>query len=432
MFRYNSTGSSNTTSMKIQTINAYEILASGGYPTIETEVVLDSGHSGVASVPYGASAGSHEAAVLTDGDLARFHGQGVLHAIEQVTQKIAPVIKSLDPENQAQIDREMIVLDGTDNKSNLGGNAILSVSLAVAKAVAASKRIPLYQHIHEVFDISAPIKMPQPMMVAIEGGKHAHNTTDLQEFCMSGIRNISVRESIRKILESYHSLKKVLQIEGLSTNVGNEGAFAPNGIASNEAPLQYLLRAIEVAGHIPGEDIGISIDAAASEFYEDGMYHLKIENKSLDADELSKYFETWMERYPIVTMEDMFHEDDWDAWASFLPVTKQHNVVLIGDDLTVTNKERLRQALDKRAISGILIKLNQIGTLTETVETCVLAKEHNLLVVPSHRGGGETNDTSMVDLAVAVGGDFIKVGPTRGERVSKFNRLMAIERELGG
>lgn len=416
--------------MKIQSVHAYEILASGGYPTVETTVTLDTGHRGVASVPYGASAGSHEASVLTDGDKSRYNGMGVLQVIENITGRIAPALQAINPENQQDVDRTMIALDGTKNKANLGGNAILSVSLATAKAVAAAKGIPLYQHIREIYGITFPQSLPQPMMVAIEGGKHAHETTDLQEFCFSGIQDISVRESIRKILESYHALKNVLQEEGLSTNVGNEGAFAPNGIESNEAPLRYIVAAIQAAGYTPGENIGISLDAAASEFYKDGLYHLKIENKSLTAAQLREYFERWLEKFPIVTMEDMFHEDDWHAWSDFLPIAQKHNVSLIGDDLTVTNLERLQEALDKKAISGILIKLNQIGTLTETVETCLLAKEHNLLVVPSHRGGGETNDASMVDLAVAVGGDFIKVGPTRGERVSKFNRLMEIEREL--
>lgn len=416
--------------MTIREIEAYEILASGGYPTVAVTVTLDSGHTGKASVPYGASAGSHEAAVLMDGDKHRYHGKGMLQAVQNVLEKIAPAVSNLNPEDQRAIDNAMIALDGTPNKSTLGGNAILAVSLAVAKAVAKAKNQQLYQHIRETYQISSPLKLPNPMVVVIEGGKHADDTTDLQEYCMTGLGDTSPTENIRKSLESYHTLKKVLKAENLSTNVGNEGAFAPNGIPSNEAPFKYIIQAIEQAGYLPGTDIGISIDAAASEFYQDGEYNLVVENRILTAHELSQYYQTWLEKYPIATIEDMFHEDDWQAWIDFQPIANRFNVPHIGDDLTVTNVTRLQQAIDKKAISGILIKLNQIGTLTETVDTCVLAKQHNLLVVPSHRGGGETNDASMVDLAVAVGGDYIKVGPTRGERVSKYNRLMAIERQL--
>lgn len=416
--------------MKIQSIHAYEVLASGGYPTVEVEVVLDSGHRAQASVPYGASAGSHEAVVLMDGDKQRYHGNGMLTAVSHVNEQLSQVVKSMNPEDQRAIDDALIALDGTPNKAKLGGNAILAVSLAVAKAVAAAKQQPFYQHIRETFSISTPLTLPNPMVVVIEGGKHADETTDLQEYCLTGIGAGGPSENIRRTLESYHTLKKVLKAEKLSTNVGNEGAFAPNGIPSNEAPFQYMLQAIEQAGYTAGQDIGISIDAAASEFYKDGMYHLAVENRTLSASELSAYYTTWMEKYPITTLEDMFHEDDWEAWINFLPIAQQHNVPHIGDDLTVTDKTRLQLALDKKAISGILIKLNQIGSLTETVDTCLLAKKHNLLVVPSHRGGGETNDASMVDLAVAVGGEYIKVGPTRGERVSKYNRLMEIEREF--
>lgn len=417
--------------MKIKSIKANEILASGGYPTLETIVELDNGSVGRASVPYGASAGSYEATVLTDGDNSRYNGQGMLKAASNVEQIIAPLLQDINPEDQKMIDQTMINHDGTPNKANLGGNSILSVSLAVAKAVANAKNQPLYQHIRETFGITDNIKLPGPMMVAIEGGKHADDTTDLQEYCMTGIARGSVAEKVRKTLESYHSLKKVLKSNGLSTNVGSEGAFAPNGIPSNESPFEFIVEAIRSAGYQPGVDIGISVDAAASEFYQDGKYNLALENRSLSARELSQYYQTWLEKYPITTLEDMFHEDDWQAWIDFLPLAQEFGVTHIGDDLTVTNKIRLQEALGKKAINGILIKLNQIGSLSETVETCMLAKQHNLMVVPSHRGGGETNDISMVDLAVAVGAEFIKVGPTRGERVSKFNRLMEIEREMG-
>ena len=267
--------------------------------------------------------------------------------------------------------------------------------------------------------------------MVIEGGKHADETTDLQEYCITGINPADTSaESIRKCLESYHALSKVLKKNNLSTNVGNEGAFAPSGISTNEAPFEFILDAIDRAGYIAGRDLGISIDAAASEFYKDGTYHLSIEEKVLTAEELIAHYEGWFKKYPIATVEDMLDEDDWEHWVKLKQVTDRYNIQLIGDDLTVTNKVRLQKAIDLDAISAILIKLNQIGTVSETIETCLLAKSHGMMTVPSHRGGGETNDTAMVDVAVAVGGRYIKVGPTRGERVSKYNRLMEIEREL--
>jgi enolase len=416
--------------MKIKSIKANEILASGGYPTLEVTVDLESGHSARASVPYGASAGSHEATVLVDQDSTRYHGQGMLKAIENVKQRIWPVIEHLNPEDQRALDQAMIELDGTPNKAVLGGNAILAVSLAVSKAVAKAKNQDLFEHWREIFAINQPLKLPNPMVVAIEGGKHADQTTDLQEYCLTGMAAGGPSENIRKTLESYHSLKKVLQEQNLSTNVGNEGAFAPNGIPSNESPFEYMIKAVEQAGFTPGQDIGISIDAAANEFYKNGQYHLRLENRILSAPELSQYYQTWLQKYPILTLEDCFAEDDWQAWIDFLSVAKQHNVPHIGDDLTVTNQQRLEEAVQKQAISGMVIKLNQSGTVTQTIDTSLIAKQNNLLLVTSHRGGGESNDASMVDLAVAVGSDYIKVGPTRGERVSKYNRLMEIERKL--
>lgn len=417
--------------MKIKSISSYEILASGGYPTLETRVELESGASGVASVPYGVSAGSHEAAVLLDGDEKRYNGKGMLKAIANVNDVIAPVIIGMDANDQAVIDQKMIDLDGTEHKEKLGGNAILSVSLAVAKAMADQKKVSLYEHVREVFKIDNSFAtLPQPMIVVIEGGKHADDTTDLQEYCISSINADSVTEGVRHVIESYHALKNILKKNNLSTNVGNEGAFAPNGIPSNEAPFEYIVEAIKMAGYVPGEDLAISVDAAASEFYEDGKYNLAIENKKLTSDEIITYYEEWLRKYPILTLEDMHHEDDWEAWTKMLTLCQKYNVELIGDDLTVTDITRLQKAIDQKAISAILIKLNQIGTLTETVQTCLLAREHNMMTVFSHRGGGETNDTAMVDVAVAVGSSFIKVGPTRGERISKYNRLMEIEREL--
>ncbi len=420
--------------MTISNIKAQEILASGGYPTIEVIATLEDGSRGRASVPYGASAGSHEATVLMDGDAKRWHGKGMLQAIANIEQIIAPAVIGMDAYDQRSLDEKMIALDGTPNKAKLGGNAILAVSVAVANAAAVSKKIELFQHIIETYQTGVDLsKLPQPMVVAIEGGKHADETTDLQEFCFSAVRsNASVAENVRMIMETYHQLGKVLKENKLSTNVGNEGAFAPNGIPSNEAPFAYMLEAIKRAGYSAGSEIGFSIDAAASEFFVDGKYDLKVEKRQLNAAELIAYYETWLAKYPIVTIEDMLHEDDWENWTKLKVVADQHKVALIGDDLTVTNVERLQKAIDTKAISAILIKLNQIGTLTETVDCCMLANRHGLMTTTSHRGGGETNDATMVDVAVAVGSAFVKVGPTRGERVSKYNRLMEIERITKG
>lgn len=415
--------------MNISQITAREILASGGYPTIEVIATLEDGSQGRASVPYGASAGSHEATVLLDDDKNRWNGKGMLKALANIKQKISPLVVGMDAYDQRALDEKMISADGTPNKATLGGNAILAVSIAVANAAAASKKVELFQHIVETYSTGVDLaQLPQPMVVAIEGGKHADETTDLQEFCFSAVRkNATVAENVRMIMETYHQLGKVLKENKLSTNVGNEGAFAPNGIPTNEAPFGYMLEAIKRAGYVPGEDVGFSIDAAASEFYQDGKYTLKVENRILTADELIEYYQTWLEKYPIATVEDMLHEDDWQNWTKFKVITDKHNVPLIGDDLTVTNVERLQRAIDEDAISAILIKLNQIGTLTETVDCCMLANQHGLMTTTSHRGGGETNDATMVDVAVAVGSAFIKVGPTRGERVAKYNRLMEIE-----
>jgi len=417
--------------MKITSIVAEEILASGGYPTIEATITLEDGSSASASVPYGASAGSHEATVMMDEDKSRWHGKGMLKAIANIKEIIAPALIGLDAYDQRLVDNTMITLDGTPNKAKLGGNAILAVSIAVANAAAKSKKIELYRHIIDTFQTGVDLTiLPQPMVVVIEGGKHADETTDLQEFCLSATRKASVVENVRMIMECYHSLAKVLKANKLSTNVGNEGAFAPNGIPSNEAPFGYMTEAVEKAGYKPGSEVGFSIDAAASEFYQDGKYNLALEKRVLTADELIGYYQTWFAKYPIATVEDLLHEDDWENWTKLKLITDKHNIPLIGDDLTVTNVERLQKAIDTKAISAILIKLNQIGTLTETVDCCMLAKKHGLMTTTSHRGGGETNDATMVDVAVAVGSAYIKVGPTRGERVSKYNRLMTIERQI--
>lgn len=415
--------------MKISKITAYEILASGGYPTVQAEVTLDTGQVGKASVPYGASAGSHEATVRIDGDKSRYNGKGMLEAAKAISEEIAPALVGMDATDQRAVDETMIELDGTSNKAKLGGNAILAVSVATARAVANAKGVELYEHIAETFQTKPDYsQLPLPMVVVIEGGKHAHDTTDIQEYCLSALGKISPTEAVRKILESYHQLKKILIANDLSTNVGNEGAFAPNGISSNNAPFDYMLEAVKKAGYEPGKDIGFSIDAAATEFHEDGTYNLSVDDAKMSAEELIAYYTEWFEQYPMATVEDLLSEDDWDNWVALQKVAGKYDIPLIGDDLTVTNKERLQKAIDMKAISAILIKLNQIGSLTETIDTCMLAKEHGLMTVTSHRGGGETNDSAMVDVAVAVGSRYIKVGPTRGERVSKYNRLMEIER----
>ncbi|MDD4383007.1 MAG: phosphopyruvate hydratase [Candidatus Shapirobacteria bacterium] len=425
---------------KIKNIFAREILASGGAPSLEVTVTLESGLIGEASVSYGASAGSKEATVLVDGNMARYNGKGMLRAIENINTIIKENLVGMEAGEQRNIDQKMIELDGTENKSILGGNAILGVSLAVARAEANEENLPLYKYLRKIYGIGGTSSsdfdtvnwtLPKPMMVMIEGGKHADETTDLQEFMIGAMGTKTAAENVRMEMEIYNALKKILKAEKLSTNVGNEGAFAPNGISSNEKPMEYFVEAIKNAGYIPGVDAGVGIDAAASEFFneESKMYDLKLEGKILTSEELINYYLPWIEKYPIVTMEDMLSEFDWESWPKLVEKING-KFPLIADDLTVTNTKLLQKAIDMKAATAILIKLNQAGTLTETVDCCLLARQNNLMTMPSHRGGGETNDTFMVDLAVAVGSDYIKVGPTRGERVCKYNRLMRIEEEL--
>ncbi len=417
---------------KITNIYAREILASGGAPSLEVTVTLESGSIGEASVSYGASAGSKEATVLLDGDKARYNGKGMLSAIDNINTKIKDALVGMDAADQRAADDKMLEVDGTVNKAVLGGNAMLGVSLAICRAQAAEENLPLYKYLRKAYGIGdIGWKLPKPMIVMIEGGKHADETTDLQEFMVGAMGDKSAAENVRMEMEIYDSLKKILKSEKMSTNVGNEGAFAPNGIASNEKPIEYLVAAIIGAGYKPGVDAGVGIDAAASEFYneETGKYNLSLEGKELTSQELIDYYKPWIEKYPIVSMEDMLSEFDWDNWPKLAAVIN-NKFPLIADDLTVTNVKLWQKAIDMKAATAILIKLNQAGTLTETVDCCLLANENGLMTMPSHRGGGETNDTFMVDLAVAVGSAYIKVGPTRGERVCKYNRLMRIEEEL--
>jgi len=417
---------------KIQNIFAREILASGGAPSLEVTVTLESGAVGEASVSYGASAGSKEATVLLDGDKARYGGKGMLNAIANINGKIKEILMGMEASDQRSVDNKMIEADGTINKAVLGGNAMLGVSLAVCRAQASEEKMPLYKYLRKVYSVGdIGWKLPKPMIVMIEGGKHADETTDLQEFMVGAMGSKSAAENVRMEMEIYSALKNILKAEKLSTNVGNEGAFAPNGIASNEKPMEYLTQAIINAGYTPGVDAGVGIDAAASEFYseETGKYTLKLEGKELTSEELIAYYKPWIEKYKIATMEDMLSEFDWDNWPKMVEAIGG-KFPLIADDLTVTNTKLWQKAIDMKAATAILIKLNQAGTLTETVECCLLANANNLMTMPSHRGGGETNDTFMVDLAVAVNSAYIKVGPTRGERVCKYNRLMRIEEEL--
>ncbi len=416
---------------KIKTIKAREILASGGAPTLEVTVTLESGATGEASVSYGASAGSHEATVLLDGDQNRYKGKGMLTAINNINTTISQALIGMEASEQRKIDEKMISLDGTENKAKLGGNAILGVSMAVARAQAAEEGLPLYKYLQKTFNLVPVNTLPKPMIVMIEGGKHAADSTDLQEYLVSAMGNRSASENVRMEMEIYEELKKILKREGKSTNVGNEGAFAPNGIENNEKPMEYLLEAIKNSGYVPGIDAGISIDAAATEIYDPqtSIYNLKIENKKLNGKQLIEYFLPWLQKYPIVSFEDMLSEDDWENWIEL--TSKVGNMPNIADDLTVTNLKRWQKAIEMKAANAILIKLNQAGSVTETIDCCIEAKENSMWTVPSHRGGGESNDTFMVDLAVAVGSEYIKVGPTRGERVCKYNRLMRIEEELG-
>lgn len=431
---------------KIKNIYAREILASGGEPTLEATVTLESGVVGEASVPYGASAGSHEATVLLDGDKSRYNGKGMLLAVANINDILAKELIGMEAGDQRKIDEKMLLIDGTEYKSKIGGNAMLGVSMAAARAAAEEAKLPLYMYLRKTFGIeSGEIKLPRPMIVMIEGGKHADNSTDLQEYMVSMQMDDSARENVRREMEIYGKLKSIFKELKINTNVGNEGAFAyagvkqpdvtitgafaPLAMKSNEEPLGLLLKAIEMAGYKPGVEASISIDAAASEFYEEGKYNLKTEKRVMTAEELIEYYDSWLEKYPIATMEDMLQEDDWGNWVKLVEKINGR-IPLIADDLTVTNTKRWQKAIDMKAASAILIKLNQAGTLTETVDCCLLANKHGLMTVPSHRGGGETNDTFMVDLAVAVGSTYIKVGPTRGERVCKYNRLMRIEEEL--
>ncbi len=403
---------------------AREILDSRGNPTVEVEVFLEDGTIGHAAVPSGASTGAFEACELRDGDKARYGGKGVLKAVENVNSIIGPAIQGFDATEQAAIDKLMISLDGTDNKSKLGANAILGVSMAVARAAAKSLDLPLYQYLGG-FNAK---ELPVPMMNILNGGAHADNNVDIQEFMIMPVGAESFTEALRSCAEVYHTLKTVLKGKGLSTGVGDEGGFAPN-LESNEEALEVICEAIKVAGYEPGKDFKLAIDAASSEFYKDGKYDLAGEGKIKTAEEMVDFYEYLVGKYPIVSIEDGLAEEDWDGW-KVLTDRLGKKVQLVGDDLFVTNSKRLAKGIDMGVANSILVKVNQIGTLTEAFEAMELAKRSGYTCVVSHRSG-ETEDAIIADIAVAVNAGQIKTGaPARSERVAKYNQLLRIEENL--
>ncbi|MHB9100307.1 MAG: phosphopyruvate hydratase [Sulfuricella sp.] len=404
---------------------AREILDSRGNPTIETDVLLESGIIGRAAVPSGASTGSKEAVELRDGDKQRYFGKGVLKAVENVNTEICEAIIGLDAEEQTFIDRTLIELDGTDNKSRLGANALLSVSLAVAKAAAEESSLPLYRYLGG----AGPKNLPVPMMNIINGGAHASNSSDIQEFMIIPVGSANFREAIRCGAEIFHTLKNILAKRGLATTVGDEGGFAPQ-LSSNEEALQLIMEAIETAGYLPGSDVVIGLDCASSEFYKDGKYLLKADNLELTSAQFVDYLAAWTDKYPILSIEDGMSEFDWDGW-KLLTDRLGKSIQLVGDDLFVTNTKILREGIRKGVANSILIKVNQIGTLTETFAAIEMAKQAGYTSVISHRSG-ETEDTTIADIAVAANAMQIKTGSlSRSERIAKYNQLLRIEEELG-
>jgi len=409
----------------IEDVTAREILDSRGNPTIQVEVLLIGGARGVAGVPSGASTGAHEAVELRDGDKKRYGGKGVLNAVANVHDAISDAIVGLDATDQTTLDEVMIALDGTPNKAKLGANAILGVSLAVAKAAANAQNQPLYRYLGGVSARTLPV----PMMNILNGGKHADNSTDMQEYMILPVGAPSFREALRWCAEVYQGLKKVLHDKKLNTNVGDEGGFAPS-LGSNREALEVIVDAIGKAGYKPGVDIFLGMDPASSEFYENGKYVLAREGRTLNSKEMVDLYEQWINEYPIITIEDGLAEDDWEGWAH-MRQRLGSRIQLVGDDLFVTNTERLKRGIIEQSANSILIKLNQIGTLTETLAAIEMAKRASFSAVVSHRSG-ETEDSTIADLVVATNAGQIKTGaPARSERVAKYNRLLVIEDELG-
>lgn len=411
---------------KIKKVTGREILDSRGNPTVEVDVMFESGAYGRASVPSGASTGEHEAIELRDMENNRYMGKGVTKAVRNVNENIARAVIGMDGTDQSLIDKTMIRLDGTSNKNNLGANAVLGVSLAVAKAAASYKGMPLYKYIGG----EEAALLPVPMMNILNGGAHADNNVDFQEFMIMPVNAGSFSEALRMGAETFHSLKKVLTSKRYGTSVGDEGGFAPN-LKSNDEAIEVILKAIEKAGYKPGEDICIALDPAASEFFKDGFYVFKKSDGSKkSAEDMVMFYSNWVKQYPIVSIEDGMAEDDWDGWRT---LTRElgKKIQLVGDDLFVTNCERLKTGIEKKAANSILIKLNQIGTLTETIETIDMAKDAGYRYIISHRSG-ETEDTTIADLAVAENTGQIKTGSCcRTDRVAKYNQLLRIEDDLG-
>jgi enolase len=414
---------------EIVDVKAFEILDSRGNPTVEADVVLASGAVGSACAPSGASTGSREALELRDGDPKRYLGKGVLKAVANINTTIRDLLIGMDAEDQRALDNAMIAADGTETKSNLGANAILAVSLAAAKAVAIEKGIPLYQRIAQINGTEGQYTMPVPMMNIINGGEHADNNVDIQEFMIQPVGAGTFAEALRQGAEIFHALKKVLVARGLNTAVGDEGGFAPN-LPSNEAALEAIAEAVANAGYKLGTDITLALDCASSEFYKDGKYNLSGEGKVYDAEGFAAYLDELSQKYPIISIEDGMDESDWDGWET---LTRRigDRVQLVGDDLFVTNTKILKRGIDNKIANSILIKFNQIGSLTETLDAIKMAKDAGYTAVISHRSG-ETEDTTIADLAVATSAGQIKTGSLcRSDRVAKYNRLLRIEAELG-
>jgi enolase len=409
----------------IEDVIGREILDSRGNPTVEVDVFLDDGAVGTALVPSGASTGAHEAVELRDGDAARYGGKGVLNAVRHVNETIRPELLGIDGSDQVSLDRLLISLDGTENKSKLGANALLGVSLAVAHAAAESVGLPLYRYLGG----TAARTLPVPLVNILNGGKHAIDSTDFQEFMIAPLGAPTFREGLRWAVETFHALGTLLHEEGFATTVGDEGGYAPS-LGSNEDAIGAVLTAIERAGYAPGQQIAIALDPATTELFGDGRYTLAREGRALNGSELIEFWADWVDRYPIVSIEDGLAEDDWEGWTA-LTERLGERIQLVGDDLLVTNTRRLERAIRERAANSILVKLNQIGTLTETVEAVEMAHRAGWTAIISHRSG-ETEDTTIADLAVALNSGQIKTGSmSRSERIAKYNRLLRIEEELG-
>lgn len=414
---------------KIVDIKGFEVMDSRGNPTVMAEVILESGAVGSACAPSGASTGSREALELRDGDKSRYLGKGVLKAVANINETIKPLLIGADATDQRALDQKMLDEDGTDNKSKLGANAILAVSLAAAKAAAIAKNVPLYAHIADINGTPGQYTMPVPMMNIVNGGEHADNNVDIQEFMVQPVAAPTFTEALRVGAEVFHSLKKVLSGRGLSTAVGDEGGFAPN-LPSNEGALEAIAEAVANAGYKLGEDVTLALDCASSEFYKDGQYDLSGEGKKFSAAEFADYLAQLADKFPILSIEDGMDESDWDGWAT-LTQKIGDKVQLVGDDLFVTNTKILKEGIEKGIGNSILIKFNQIGSLSETLDAIKMAKDAGYTAVISHRSG-ETEDTTIADLAVATAAGQIKTGSlSRSDRIAKYNRLLRIEAELG-